>query len=496
MKFKIILVIIILSVIFTACGRSDNGKSNDLAKSTDYTRTLNILVNQDWHKGIIEQATIAMNNDWQARGYPYTFKVKVEDNDYRSPIWPNCRMARLSTELMSGQGPDMFLTWFSSDFRSAIGSGLIADIYMLMDNCPRVSREDFFENVFSAFEVNGGLYTFPISFGFYHVGINTRLPKEYIHRFTSEPTVTIGQMLDIYLNIKTQQEFDNFALGIAGSSINSRYRMIEVIMGGFIDFDARISSLMDEAFVSYIGKLPQVFGRNVNLAGRILGVTPFHSGQSFFELASDNTFTMDSFGLTPVHAFLGDELYFAHYRPLADEKGRLLIDNCVSSNNVWAAFSINASGQQELAWEFMQHLIFAYSQPIGNAKVDPENGFSLSIGANSFSTPIKRSLVDNHLQDVFNNVIELNDMIMEQWNDDSGFVNFITPQGQKVQTQNAINRIIEYNEMPMTSLFPMLPWTLFVGSQGANVSNLMSGAITAETFAQLTHNAVSLWLIE
>lgn len=494
MKRKVLLIVIMLSVILTACGRNAGVENNGI--SEPYTRTLNILVDDDRHIGVIEQTAAAMNESWQARGYPYTFRVEVENNDRESPTWPNCRADRLNVELMAGQGPDMFVSGFIRDIRSAVRSGLIADIYTLVDNCTRTSREDFFTNVLSAFEINNGLYVFPISFGFYHIGVNTGLPQVYINRFAQEPTVTIGQFLEIYLDIKDVQEFAHLSLGLTNSiDLNSRYRIIESMMGGFIDFETRTSSLTDGGFASYLALLPRVFGHYVNLPGAMSSVMPFSTNEFLRDRAGEYIFAMDMRMLSPVHAFLGDGAYFSHYRPLADDSGRLLINHSMWSDNVWATFSVTSAGQQELAWEFLQYLIQAYSQPVGSAAVHPTWGAPLPIGVYSLSTPIKRSLADEHLRRVFENIIGIYKEASEH-GADLGFINFDTPEEQAAQIEAAINRIHAYNEMPVAPLSPMLPWTLFLGSGGGNVGSFMGGAITAEDFAQRVHNAVALWLIE
>ncbi|MCL2199937.1 MAG: hypothetical protein FWB80_13555, partial [Defluviitaleaceae bacterium] len=400
----------------------------------------------------------------------------------------------LGVELMAGQGPDMFTSGFSRDIRSAVRSGLIADIYTLMDNCPRTNREDFFTNVLSAFEIDNRLYTFPVSFGFYHVGINTGLPQAYVNRFAQEPTVTIGQLLDIYLDVREQQEFAHLSTGIP-ISFSSRYSMIEALIAGYIDFDTRTSDLTDEVFVSYLDMLPRVFGRSTHLSGGGWRATPFFANHTLRDFTEKQVFFMDSQMLNPVHAFLGDEAYFARYRPLADDRGRLLINNnSMHSDSVWAAFSITSAGQQELAWEFMQYLIKAYAQPLVNARRDPVQGRLLPIGLYSLSTPIKRAIADEHLRNVFEYIEGFYDAFNKAG--ELSFTNFDTSQERAAQIEAAINRINAYNEMPMAMLSPMLPWILFLGSHGGNVNSFMSGAITAEAYAQLIHNSVALWLIE
>ena len=60
-------------------------------------------------------------------------------------------------EIMAGSTPDI-LDGFFMPLESYAEKGLLANYYDFIDNDPEMSREDFFQNIFKAYEVNGGLY--------------------------------------------------------------------------------------------------------------------------------------------------------------------------------------------------------------------------------------------------------------------------------------------------------------------------------------------------
>jgi len=61
--------------------------------------------------------------------------------------------------------------------RSYAANGFLTNFYNLIDSHPYTDREDFFTNVLKAYEFGGGLYVFPLSFGFEYVGINASAPE-------------------------------------------------------------------------------------------------------------------------------------------------------------------------------------------------------------------------------------------------------------------------------------------------------------------------------
>jgi ABC-type glycerol-3-phosphate transport system substrate-binding protein len=86
--------------------------------------------------------------------------------------------------LMAGQGPDIFMLHAHSYWHYAL-SGYLADIYTLIDACPYASRGDFYTNALKPFEIDGGLYALPMSFGPEYIAINASLPQPLLDRFST-----------------------------------------------------------------------------------------------------------------------------------------------------------------------------------------------------------------------------------------------------------------------------------------------------------------------
>ena len=82
------------------------------------------------------------------------YEIEVTDNfslNYDDMV------TRMNLEVMSGNNPDI-IDCGVLPMESYIEKDVFANLYDFIDNDPEMSREDFLENVFKAYEVNGGLY--------------------------------------------------------------------------------------------------------------------------------------------------------------------------------------------------------------------------------------------------------------------------------------------------------------------------------------------------
>jgi len=506
MKCKLLLIfaVVVTASLLSACGRNrhDDNEQEQLEQqelSLPYTsyvivddeplvRTLTVHTNNR-HTAVLRQAATAMNSSWQEQGIPYEFRLEVDDHNWLDFDELDSRWERLRVELMAGQGPDIVYFSELQDMRVLAGSGLVVDFYSLMDADPRTNREDFFTEALSAFEFNGGLFMFPISFGFYHVGINANIPQPFIDRFTQYSTISVSQLMDIYLDFKTTHfgEFAHLRPGVAGDIGRDHHSTLQTIMSGFIDLDAHTNNLLDPGFSAFLNTISQVFENHEFISSGWVA-TPFGSDQFMRERAMEQVFDMCSNMLTPVNAFFQRENpHFVHYVPLTDDQGRLVIN--ASGRNVWASLCVTAVGDSALAWEFIQYLIHAYASP-GEAAMTVPRGHMPNPWANhSLASPILRSLSEDFIRQSFHTALNRHS---NNHADGFNFLGVDTLEEREQQINIAVDRIAAYNERPMSLLSLMIPDFLFA----ERLDDFMLGIITADTAARHMYNAVSLWLIE
>lgn len=448
-------------------------------------QTLTIRTNSH-HQSVMVQAAEAMSAAWMEQGIPYLLELNLEVHSFNDWTGAEGRANRLQTELMAGLGPDIFtFDPMTHHIHTLAASGFLRDIYELMDADPNTSRDEFFTEALKAFEINNGLYMFPVSFGFEYLGINAKLPQPFIDRFAQKDTISFTEMMEFYLDFKYAYGDEFGHLSIRSGNHIYPNNILQATMGGFVDFNTRTSNLTDPRFIESLELIRTFFYGWEH--------TPEWRGNIFSpsflqDRAQESVFYFHTRGLQNFDAFFtADPPIFIHHIPLANDSGRLLIDHPGVRQQVWAGICITTAGNGLLAWKFTRHLIYAYTNPVGRAAVEPYYGMPTTWGTQSFATPILRSLFR---ESTMRNFIRK----YEYWSGGpvQTFVGFDNEADRLRQFEAAVNRIAAYNEQPMAMLSASIPWVLWRDP----FEQFQLGLIPAETAAQRIHNAVSLWLIE
>jgi len=270
-----------------------------------------------------------------------------------------------------------------------------------------------------------------------------------------------------------------------GSGITFSSNVLQTTMGGFVDFNTRTSYLTDPRFAEALELIYRVYANweVTNTWGTTIGIADF-----LRDRAQEYVFFAISSGLNNFDAFFTEETpIFTHHIPLVDDYGRFMLTTPGAHGQVWSGICITSVGDGDLAWELIRHIIYAYTNPVGRAAVEPVFGSTNTWGNNSFATPIMRSLFRDHAMQTFENTFDT-------WSPHGlqTFVGLDDDANRMQQFEAAINRIAAYNEQPMGMLSPNIPFGLIED----HFEQFRLGLINAETAAQRIHNAVSLWLIE
>ncbi len=93
------------------------------------------------------------------------YQVKVIDYSVYPSYPTNEQLTRLNLDIISENAPDiLYLDGFEGMVDDYIRQGLLEDLNTWIDADPEIDRADYLNNVFEAYEVNGGLYELPTSF--------------------------------------------------------------------------------------------------------------------------------------------------------------------------------------------------------------------------------------------------------------------------------------------------------------------------------------------
>ena len=491
MKIKwIVATSLAVLLLLTSCGSNEYENDSQIAEDDLLpVHNLSVLTRNEF-EFVIRQAW----EDMSASLADYNLQLEI--TAYAPEESENQGM-RLQTMLMAGQGYDMFIHNNHSLLQFS-RSGFLRDIYTLIEQDPAVSRDDFFYQAFEALEIDGGLYAFPLSVGFYYIFINDSLPQPLIDRFTALDTIAFYDIFSIYSEAIGNPEFAHMSLFDSGFAwaLAAPSTLLDMHMVDFVDFDNRTANLTDSAFIDFTKNFVSLFADG-SIGGIGVGWHPV-SGPSFFRQAAvRQAFIIRNAWLCPGFAFV-EPNHFTHGIPITDNSGRLIMDKRIETyglpteavtgetiytarsnvhNGVRATVCITAFGNDFLAWELTKHLISAFSEPRGRATSEIFAG-----GSESMTSPIKRELFRPHVTRAMRNFRQFTEehnlgLADEDW--------------QEV-TEVAIERLAVYNEMPMTRPGTDIPSVLFA----SDLEHLLHGLITVEEFAQILQNRVSLWLIE
>ena len=155
MKFKKVLAAIMSAAMMLAMSSCGNGGD----KQVPETATETAETTAEGKKTIKLTLLGGLDTNLELRIADFNktseeYEIEVEDR-------PSSDLAKaidtLNLEVIAGNTPDI-IDGFFLPIESYAEKGLLADYYNFIDNDPEMCREDFLENVFKSYEINGGLY--------------------------------------------------------------------------------------------------------------------------------------------------------------------------------------------------------------------------------------------------------------------------------------------------------------------------------------------------
>jgi len=473
-KYKLLTLLVACIMLIVACGSGEifnDDYPNDTEAENETPPTLSIFA-PEFYRSVINQAVRHMSLAEEGR-------VNLELTTY-TPGSREAHITRLQTMLMAGDAPDMFFL-DGHPLRAFVQSGFLTDIYDLMDACPLTDREDFFTQPLAAMEMYDGLYAFPMGFGFNHVLINSSLPQPIIDRFSQYESITITDLMALYTDLMRDygDEFGHltFSGGTSRLGINPQI-MFQSYVNSYIDFENRTSNLADLSYSDFLDDFRAIFEERWIGDYNFFRYIVFTSPNLMQTIAAENVFWIVNSGWRdPGYGFFSTgRTYFLHSVPISDAHGNLKIGPSPSTgfDESWAVVCIPATGNEQLAWRFSQHLLDEF--------IIVRSEGSRSNWNLSFASPIVRDAFLLRMTESFEDFISYTPVPQSQ-----DFRTIMTS-----ELPSVISYIAELNEMPMSLTYSFLPESLYFDL----LDQFMLGAITSEVFAQQLQNRVSLWLIE
>jgi hypothetical protein len=494
----VFILFFLIFVFASGCGRNnnnnggnENGENNILTQEQPAptpepldgedaplpAKTLSILAPDVFEQAIRATATFWERNI-QRRPEAERFTLEIELSTYD---WEgrDSQRTRLETMLMAGDGYDLFFLDDHPLWRYA-QSGFLRNIYDLIDESPRTSRDAFFLNPLQAMEINGGLYALPLSFGFTFASINSNLPEAFIERFLQKETVSLQYLLDMYAELIDQYPGEFGRLQFSSQNwalLANPFRIMHSEIARFVDLNNRTTGFTSDLFHNFANSFSSTFENWTSPLFTSFSNLRFERND-WEDLSSSYAFLFDSRFSNPGFAYFPAS-YFTNGIPITDTYGNLLIySETMWSASTWATVCIPTAGDGLLALDFTLHLIEFFSLHLQQLRQNA------SWGEHSFGTPVLREFADSQIRNTFSTFIE-----QLERRDAHRLIGGI-PRPYQVDT--AVARWAEYNEMPMSINVPHIPLALV----SDDIDMFMRGLMTTEQFAQQLENRVSLWLIE
>ena len=406
---KRILFLLILILLVTACRRGGNEEA-DQENTNGSIDTVGVLPDGDsitiaismWEESRFRTIASAFTAYMAEQGR----EVKVDFITYMQDEEED-HFNRIFGMLAAGVGPDI-MTIPSFRLWPLIQNDLLADINTI------INRSDFYENVLDSYEINGKLYTIPMSFGFNFIGINSKVPQSFIDRFAEFEQISLMDIANIYYDLITEYpEFAEYSIGRSlwpGSAIRLE-------LGQNIDFNARTVSF--NHLHDFITNITRIFEHNEWID--IPHVFP-QTDETVALMAEHYIFSSETDLVEAMFPF--NQAHFLHYIPLSDMQGNLVESAFTQSISI-------SNTASPLVGIFIEHFF----------KVD------------DFSTNM--SIMRENMRDNLEQTINQN----LQWREPRPFLG-----EQFINIQNMLDRLEIYAERPIAQRMAgeLLPWEVTV----------------------------------
>lgn len=301
---------------------------------------------------VVEKETIVLGMNWQnmevvGRVVGYNkksdkYRIVVTDySQYNTDEDWSAGMTKLNNDIISGNMPDIIIVTNEIPAASYISKGLLADIDKLIAEDEELSKNEYLQNVFDAYRVNGKLYYLISSFS-----VNTLMGK------TSEIGERTTWTMEEFLN-KANSLSDGKGMFPANYTRGEFiYNMMRFCGSDFVDVSTGKCAFNTDNFMrmlEYAKTLPEVLSDDFYEDGKYWETyeSQYRDGRTV--LMDTYISSMDNLNYN-INGYFGADVSFVGF-PTDSGKGSVL----QSAGQMYAlsAKSANLDG----AWEFIRYYL-------------------------------------------------------------------------------------------------------------------------------------------
>ena len=161
---------------------------------------------------------------------------------------------QMGVRLMAGDAPMMICGRLSDAFLP-MSQTMFIDWNILLDAHPEFDENDWFMNVFRANEINGQLFSFPLSYAYAYVVANTTVPG-LIDAVYGRESIHIGDIIDLYAQYLSITDSERpLYIGNFRNILTTNLWALLMLDTNFFDFEAGEVNFNDPLFADTIARI-------------------------------------------------------------------------------------------------------------------------------------------------------------------------------------------------------------------------------------------------
>lgn len=292
-------------------------------------------------KTYLSMATFYMDYNLRAKVIEFNkkstqYRIEVTDySEYNTQDDYAAGLLKLSTEIISGNIPDILCTTSQIPVEQYISKGLLEDLHPYLENDPELGSDAVVKEVFNALEKDGKLYQIASSFGIYTVVGDA-------NRIGSEP----GWTLDDLNNVMSQLPEGTMPF----APFYTRDYMLETVlamnMNEYVDWISGKCNYNSEDFVKlleFVSDFPEEYDW---MSGEYVDENQLiQSGRQLLRIS--NLYNFSDFQM--YNAILGGNLVFKGFPCDSKNGNALIVDSGIAMSS--------KCRDKEGAWQFMRILL-------------------------------------------------------------------------------------------------------------------------------------------
>ncbi len=190
-------------------------------------------------------------------------------------------LMRTIAKISSDEPPDVIISLNGMNFVKQTESGMLVDFNEYIKADPAFAKEEYFENILKASEINGKLTYFPVGYSFKMMTLNSAVTSR-LDSFIDKDEYSYAELMDYYDEAVAQgiisPEDADLIYGDKGKA-----RFFDIEEPDYINFEAQNANFKSQEFIDFLEKTDEI-----PTARKDIGEgSPMAEGRRFYDAVID-----------------------------------------------------------------------------------------------------------------------------------------------------------------------------------------------------------------